>query len=224
MSYGADKRTWRSTIRRGRRQRAAPSTQGGLRASRAEFLTCHAGTLLALRHPDGSPTRQRIAAFHPTPDEPDLVPLLHVLHHDHGARLVFPVDGGRELEWAVWDGSPTSFRPSPGQGFGREPDGDHQGADALSRVDLVLAPALAVDRSGTRLGHGRGMYDRALQHLPTGVPVIAVVHPEEVLAAGSLPREDHDHPVDGVLTTQGLELFTRDGMDRPGPGRTSAHG
>jgi len=72
---------------------------------------------------------------------------------------------------------------------------------------LVLVPALAVDRSGTRLGRGGGWYDRALGHLAPGSVVLAVVYPQEVWPAGALPRENHDQSVDGVLTWFGVELF-----------------
>lgn len=144
----------------------------------------------------------RIAAFHPMPTEPDVLPLLGRLL-DGGAQILLPTAAGDRLDWAPWDGKdPVQTSPEPG--FGREPSTPRLGADALAQMDLVLAPALAVDRSGTRLGHGRGLYDRALAHLSTSVPVFAVVHPWEVLGAGVLPREAHDQPVHGVLTTAGL--------------------
>lgn len=207
---GPDKRAWRSTLRRDRRRRPLPTPSGIAQAAEADELSRWAPDLLRIaRARHGKP--MRVAAFHPTPDEPDLVPLLHTLHARIGAALLFPLDGGADLDWAGWDGDAASFHPSPGRGFGMEPDGEHLGPRALAHTDLVLAPALAVDRSGTRLGHGRGLYDRALQHLPAGVPVLAVVHPREVLSAHTLPREAHDHPVDGALTTAGPELF--------GPGR-----
>jgi 5-formyltetrahydrofolate cyclo-ligase len=66
---------------------------------------------------------------------------------------------------------------------------------------------LAVDRSGTRLGQGGGWYDRALNYADPQALILAVCFPQAVLAAGALPREAHDHPVDGVLTVEGVELF-----------------
>ncbi|MDO5662878.1 MAG: 5-formyltetrahydrofolate cyclo-ligase [Brachybacterium sp.] len=142
-----------------------------------------------------------IAAFHPTADEPDLLPLVRALIED-GARAVFPVAAGRELEWGTWDGDATFVR-STGRGFGLEPPGRRLGTDALASAALVLAPAAAVDRSGTRLGHGGGYYDRALGYRMPSTPVIAVVHPSEVLPAGMIPRLDHDVPVDAALTAEG---------------------
>lgn len=129
----------------------------------------------------------------------------------HRVEILFPAaSGGSEMEWISWDGA-SGFADSPGAGFGAEPSGRRLGPDALSRADLVIAPALAVDRSGTRLGHGGGYYDRALVHRRPKTPVVAVVHPEEVLGAGSLVREQHDVPVDAVLSTAGMEILTGSG-------------
>ncbi|WP_227488185.1 5-formyltetrahydrofolate cyclo-ligase [Brachybacterium subflavum] len=144
----------------------------------------------------------RIAAFDPTPTEPDVRRLLRVLA-DRGHRILLPVHAGEGIDWAAWDGA-SPLAPPPARGFGGEPSGPREGADALARTDLVLAPALAVDRSGTRLGHGGGYYDRALDHARTAV-VVAVVHPWEVLAPGALPCEAHDRPAHAVLTTGGVE-------------------
>lgn len=80
------------------------------------------------------------------------------------------------------------------------------GLTAIERADLVLAPGLAVDRTGTRLGQGGGCYDKALPRRRPGTPVVVVLHPGEVVedAAAPLPREAHDQPVDAVVTAEGL--------------------
>jgi 5-formyltetrahydrofolate cyclo-ligase len=87
-----------------------------------------------------------------------------------------------------------------------EPEGTLLGPEALGQADVVLVPALAVDRQGNRLGKGRGYYDAALQHAAPGAPVIALLFDDEVLAT-PLPREDHDVPVTGVLTPAGWTIF-----------------
>jgi 5-formyltetrahydrofolate cyclo-ligase len=83
------------------------------------------------------------------------------------------------------------------------------GPEALAEADLVLIPALAVDRSGTRLGQGGGWYDRVLGFVTSETPILAVVFSDEILPADTLPREPHDLPVSGALTPNGLEWFTR---------------
>ena len=61
---------------------------------------------------------------------------------------------------------------------------------------MVFVPAHGVDSRGTRIGQGKGCYDRSL--LRTTAMLVAVVHPWEVLAL-DLPREPHDRPVDAVM-------------------------
>ena len=80
------------------------------------------------------------------------------------------------------------------------------GLDAVATADLVLAPGLAVDSTGTRMGQGGGCYDRALPRRQPGVPVVVLLHPGEVLGEDEapLPRREHDQPVDAVVTADGL--------------------
>ena len=64
------------------------------------------------------------------------------------------------------------------------------GPDAVALADVVLAPGLAVDQHGTRMGQGGGCYDRALPRRRPGTPVVVVLHPGELLdpAEPPLPR------------------------------------
>jgi 5-formyltetrahydrofolate cyclo-ligase len=91
------------------------------------------------------------------------------------------------------------------------------GPEVLQRCRLVLVPALAVDRSGTRLGQGGGWYDRALIHVRADTLVLAVCFPPEVLPPHALPYEPHDQPVDGCLTSAGVEYFRPIRVERTWP-------
>jgi 5-formyltetrahydrofolate cyclo-ligase len=79
--------------------------------------------------------------------------------------------------------------------------------DAIGRAGVVFVPAQSVDRAGTRVGRGKGCYDRALPR--TAAVTIAVVHPWEV-SGEPLPHDEHDRPVDAVLTADGLTPLERD--------------
>ncbi|WP_313356304.1 5-formyltetrahydrofolate cyclo-ligase [Microbacterium sp.] len=120
-----------------------------------------------------------------------------------GIRVLLPISRADGLlDWAVADDS-----ESVGEGlFGLpEPTGEVLGPIAVNDVDLMLIPAAAVDRDGTRLGWGRGYFDKTLGSMERRPPVYAVIYDSEVL--DSLPREVHDQPVDGIVTpTQTIML------------------
>lgn len=77
-----------------------------------------------------------------------------------------------------------------------EREGVRQGVDAIAAADLVLVPAVAVDRHGARLGRGGGCYDRALAR--TTARTVALLHDGELL--DTLPIEPHDVRVGWVVT------------------------
>ena len=72
------------------------------------------------------------------------------------------------------------------------------GSAAIAMADLVICPALAVDRHGVRLGRGGGSYDRALARVSPGTPVWAAVYDTEIV--DQLPSDRHDQPVNAALT------------------------
>ncbi|OZG65915.1 5-formyltetrahydrofolate cyclo-ligase [Bifidobacterium eulemuris] len=94
----------------------------------------------------------------------------------------------------------------------QEPDGEVLPPEALAQADLIVVPALAVDRGGVRLGRGGGWYDRALEHRRADAPVVAVVWPWEIVD-GPLPHEAHDVPVDAALSVDGVVMFARRDAD-----------
>lgn len=108
----------------------------------------------------------------------------------------------RELDWVTYEGAlaaGTALRVL------REPPGRRLGVDAIAEADLVFVPALAVDVTGARLGRGGGSYDRALGRVRAGVPIIALLYPDEVLP--EVPTQPHDRPVTAALTPDGLVEF-----------------
>lgn len=72
---------------------------------------------------------------------------------------------------------------------------------------VLLVPLLAFDRDGFRLGYGGGFYDRTLERLRAQGPVTAIGIAYAGQAVESLPRGDHDQPLDAVLTEDGLIRF-----------------
>jgi len=76
--------------------------------------------------------------------------------------------------------------------------------------DLVLVPLIAIDGHGTRLGRGKGHYDRALVRLKkNGARLIGIGWAMQRLTE-EIPADAWDVPLDGFASPEGLELFIRD--------------
>jgi 5-formyltetrahydrofolate cyclo-ligase len=165
------------------------------RAARSEEERARAGQALAAHAP--ALGEGPIAAFVGVRVEPPTLPLLAALHA-RGVRVLLPLlRDDLDLEWADYDGDPEGLVASA-RGV-LQPSGPSLGLAGIGSAALVLAPALAVDGEGRRLGQGGGSYDRALTR--TSAPVLAVVFDDELLEA--VPAEAHDRPVGGVLTPAG---------------------
>lgn len=63
-------------------------------------------------------------------------------------------------------------------------------------LDAALVPGLAFDYSGTRLGRGKGYYDKMLRHMACATCGVCL----EGQLVERLPAEPHDVPVRGVAT------------------------
>jgi 5-formyltetrahydrofolate cyclo-ligase len=131
-----------------------------------------------------------IAAYYSLASEPDTHGLVYALWKRGGYVLLPLLRPDADLDWASYEG-PDSLRPGP-RGLA-EPGEPPRGLDAVARADLVLVPALAVDRSGVRLGRGGGSYDRALARVGPEVPTIALVYDGELL--DQVPADGHDQRV-----------------------------
>jgi 5-formyltetrahydrofolate cyclo-ligase len=131
-----------------------------------------------------------IAAYYSLASEPDTHGLIYALWK-RGSYVLLPLlRPDADLDWASYEG-PDSLRPGP-RGLA-EPAEPPRGMDAVARADLVLVPALAVDRGGVRLGRGGGSYDRALARVGPGIPTIALLYDGELL--DKVPADDHDQRV-----------------------------
>jgi 5-formyltetrahydrofolate cyclo-ligase len=152
-----------------------------------------------------------IAAYYSVGTEPDTRGLLFALWK-RGSYVVLPVllpDG--DLDWASYEG-PDSLSPGP-RGL-LQPAEPVRGPGTVARADVVLVPALAVDRSGQRLGRGGGSYDRALARVGPQVPTIALLYDSELLPR--VPAEEHDQPVRAVARPEhGITWLPAPGISGP---------
>jgi len=69
---------------------------------------------------------------------------------------------------------------------------------AMEDIDLVVTPALAVDRRGNRLGRGGAFYDKFFGDKTLRASKCGFVFSEQVLE--SVPAYEHDKKVDFLVT------------------------
>jgi 5-formyltetrahydrofolate cyclo-ligase len=65
-------------------------------------------------------------------------------------------------------------------------------------LDLVMVPGVAFDRSGARMGHGKGYYDKLLQHARADAPLVALAF--ECQLFPEIPTATHDIFMDRIIT------------------------
>lgn len=75
----------------------------------------------------------------------------------------------------------------------------------FEKVDLMIIPALGIDRSGNRIGKGLGFYDKAMAEVAKLPPVVAVVFDDELVE--QLPTEPHDLKVNAAVTPAQIVRF-----------------
>jgi len=97
----------------------------------------------------------------------------------------------------------------PGHFGVREPSGQ---PTPLDRADVVITPGLAFDRSGRRLGYGRGYYDRALGGLSGRVRPLVVGFAFALQIVDEVPISPADVALDALVTDEGWLSFA----PRPG--------
>lgn len=184
------KRALRAELRERRRTMTAPERQEADAAITRNLMR------LASEHGVDS-----LSAYLSTPDEPPTREFL-AWACESGIRVLLPVS--REdglLDWAVYDATEESE-----DAFGMPvPTGELLGPIAINEVGLIIVPAAGVDRSGLRMGWGRGYFDKTLGSMERRPPVYAVIFDAEFV--DSVPAEVHDQPVDGIVTPSGITKF-----------------
>ena len=117
------------------------------------------------------------------------------------------------LPAAVSHEGPLQFRRwTPGEALAPDAVGVPSPLEAAPAVtpQLVIAPLLAFDRRGGRLGQGGGHFDRTLQNLRAHAPVFVVGLAYAGQLVEEVPMEPHDQPLDAVLTEVGYIALRRD--------------
>ena len=131
-----------------------------------------------------------ITSYYPMPGEPNLISLNESLVAA-GKTLLLPRIVNKQMEFSKYEGQLVKrgkFHEPPGKIF-------------IGEISVALIPALAIDRSGVRLGQGGGYYDQFL--VKTSAFRIGIIHERE-FSKKPLPREWFDQTVEAVATESGL--------------------
>jgi 5-formyltetrahydrofolate cyclo-ligase len=118
---------------------------------------------------------------------------------------------GRIVAFPAFDNPAKPFKFRAGDPLQPGPFGIMQPKRSAPVVepDLILVPLIAIDGRGTRLGRGKGHYDRALVHLhKMRVQLIGVGWSLQLLA-DTIPADEWDVPLDGFASPDGLTMFGR---------------
>ncbi|PHS76771.1 MAG: 5-formyltetrahydrofolate cyclo-ligase [Robiginitomaculum sp.] len=146
-----------------------------------------------------------IAAYIPIHSEIDVWPLMRALE-DAGHSLALPCIKRKA--------HPLEFRCfALGDKLRRGAFGTREPMRNVPRVvpNIVLLPLLAYARDGYRLGYGGGFYDRTLQGLRQNKANAGKIFACGVAYSGqevpTLPTDQYDEKLDGVLTETGFRKF-----------------
>lgn len=122
---------------------------------------------------------------------------------EHGKRIVVPycVDGELELfhlenmdELTVGMYKILEPRPELRTQPAKQID--------VAELDLIMVPGVAFDRTGARMGHGFGYYDKLLEHARGDTPLVALAF--ECQLFEEIPTQAHDVFMDKIITEQAV--------------------
>ena len=138
-----------------------------------------------------------VSGFLPIGEEIDPLPLLEKLA-SAGFGLALPVMTGK--------GAPLLFRAwKPQDALTEVTWGIREPLASAPEIepDIVLAPLLAFDAQGYRLGYGGGFYDRTLARLRSAKEIIAIGIAYDEQRVDTVPHHQYDQRLDWVLTPSG---------------------
>jgi 5-formyltetrahydrofolate cyclo-ligase len=141
-----------------------------------------------------------VAGYHPLGSEISPLPAMEEARAV-GAIAAFPCFSNPAKPFKFLAGDP--LEPGP---FGiMQPAKRHPSVEP----DLVLVPLIAVDSKGTRLGRGKGHYDRALIGLKKSKARLVGIGWSIQRLTEIIPPDEWDVPLDAFASPDGLEIFKR---------------
>jgi 5-formyltetrahydrofolate cyclo-ligase len=72
----------------------------------------------------------------------------------------------------------------------------------VEQLDIVMVPGVAFTREGARMGHGKGYYDKLLEHARPDAPLVALAF--ECQFFPEIPTQAHDVFMDKIITEKAI--------------------
>ncbi len=166
-----------------------------------------------------------ILAYMPMPEEVDITPIIkNALILGKYAAVPRIINGTNDMDFYLLEnsasGEESDIKEFENQ-FDRGVFGIREPKESLKKLSisdirnaayekscLILVPALAFERSGARLGRGKGFYDKFLSALK-GSPVISCGVCFNFQILDSVPTETNDFAVDYILSEMSLQNTKR---------------
>lgn len=168
------------------------ATDPAFRERGSAAIAAHIAPLLAVLGP------RRLAAYVAMRSEADPKPIVEAAHR-LGSEIALPV---------IAPGATLVFRRfEPGHvlipgGFGTMVPVE---AAPLLDPDLMIVPVVGFDTAGTRLGYGKGHYDRTIAALRArGLRPFLIGIAFAVQEVDTIPHEPHDVRLDLIVTENGI--------------------
>lgn len=73
------------------------------------------------------------------------------------------------------------------------------------KIELILVPGVVFDINGSRIGYGKGYYDRFLKNCGTQTIALGIAYSFQVL--DFIPYDEHDVRLDGIVTENKIIFF-----------------
>ncbi|MGL1932589.1 MAG: 5-formyltetrahydrofolate cyclo-ligase [Desulfotalea sp.] len=134
-----------------------------------------------------------IMLYYPLSDEVDLCPLLEDL--DSNWIILLPVITGADIVLKLYEGK-EALVPEPIYNI-PEPTG----CIVNIKPDIIVVPGLAFSSDGSRMGRGKGYYDKFLSNNQDSLK-IALSYSTQLYS--KIPTEPHDYKMDIVISSERL--------------------
>lgn len=139
---------------------------------------------------------KQIMLYMPLGNETDTTDIISKAFAD-GKKLIFPITDAQTGEITpCYADENTQFTKGA---FSVNEPSDMDVADT-GEVDVILVPGIAFDRSGSRIGFGKGCYDRLL----TNTYSVKVGFCYEFQLCDKIPSEEHDIKMTYIITENGI--------------------